>query len=164
VIDASEPREEIQFAIRRRVRDLMPISPRRRGELAARLVSEEDARRRRAAAEAEVLRLDANLRGRSRDEARARQEELRTARVDAERQVKEEAERRLRSEREAAEAALRETARLDAIARKSARLAPVSTDRQGADDQRDPDDEDVYDQAGDVWSPEVLGHQPGRQP
>jgi dTMP kinase len=169
VIDASERREEIQFAIRRRVRDLTPISPRRRGELAARLAGEEADRRRRAAAEAEVLRLDATLRGRSRDEARARQEELRTARIDAERQVKEEAERRLKAEQEAAEAteaALRETARLDATARKAARLSLVRDDQPGADPDGRPGagPDDPYDQADDVWSPDVLGHQPGRQP
>jgi dTMP kinase len=90
VLDASEPREQIQLAIRRRVRDLAPISQRRRAELAARLVGEEDQRKRRAAAEAEVLRLDAALRGRSRDEARARQEAMRRAREDAERQLQEE--------------------------------------------------------------------------
>jgi dTMP kinase len=91
VLDASEPREAIQEAIRRRVRDLAPISDSRRAELAARLAAEEDQRRRRAAAEAEVLRLDAALRGRSRDEARARQEAMRRAREDAERQLRDEA-------------------------------------------------------------------------
>ena len=88
VLDASEPRDVLQAAIRGRVRDLAPISPRRREELVARLAGEEDARRRRAAAEAEVLRLDAKLRGRSRDEARARQEAMRQAREEAERHVR----------------------------------------------------------------------------
>jgi len=161
VLDASEPREELQFAIRRRVRDLVPISERRRGELAARLASEEDVRRRRASAEAEVLRLDANLRGRSRDEARARQEELRAAREEAERQVRDEAERQVRAEREAVEEAQRETSRLDAIARK-ARLALAGQADETVDDlDPDPPPEGP---AGDVWSPDVLGHQPGRQP
>jgi dTMP kinase len=88
VLDASEPREQIQAAIRVRVRDLAPISQRHRAELAARLSGEEDRRRRRAEAEAEVRRLDARLRGRSRDEARARQESMRRAREDAEREVR----------------------------------------------------------------------------
>ena len=92
VLDASEPREVLQEAIRRRVRDLAPISPRRRTELEAKLAAEEDQRRRRAAAEAEVRKLDANLRGRSMDEARARQQALRVAREEAERAVREESE------------------------------------------------------------------------
>jgi len=87
VIDASEPREEIQLAIRRRVRELAPISQRRLAELSDRLVAEEDVRRRRAAVESQVRKLDANLRGRSRDEARARQQELQAAREEAERLV-----------------------------------------------------------------------------
>ena len=90
VLDASEPRDELQEAIRRRVRDLAPISARRRAELATRLAEEEDARRRRAAAEAEVLRLDAKLRGRTRDEARSRQEAMRRAREEAEQHVRDE--------------------------------------------------------------------------
>jgi dTMP kinase len=87
VIDASEPREVIQAQIRRRLRDLVPISSARRAELAARLVAEQDARARRAQAEAEVLRLDAELRGRTRDEARERQEARRRALEDAQRQL-----------------------------------------------------------------------------
>lgn len=90
VLDASEPRDQLQAAIRRRVRDLAPISSRRRAELAARLAAEEDQRRRRAAAEAEVLKLDANLRGRNRDEAVARQLALRAAHDEAVRAVREE--------------------------------------------------------------------------
>ena len=90
VLDASDARDDLQEAIRRRVRDLAPISPRHRAELAARLAVEEDRRRRRAAAEAEVLRLDARLRGRTRDEARGREESMRRAREEAERQVREE--------------------------------------------------------------------------
>lgn len=95
VLDASEPREVLQEAIRRHVRDLAPISPRRRAELQARLAAEEDQRRRRAAAEAEVRKLDANLRGRSMDEARARQAALAAAREEAERAVREELDRRM---------------------------------------------------------------------
>ena len=87
VIDASEPREAIQAQIRRRLRDLVPISTARRAELAARLVAEQDARARRAQAEAEVLRLDAELRGRTRDEARERQEARRRALEEAQRQL-----------------------------------------------------------------------------
>ena len=98
VLDGSDPRKEIQDAIRARVRDIVPISRKRRAELAARLAAEEDARRRRAAAEAEVLRLDAELRGRSRDEALERQEARRRAREEAERQLQEEAERQLQEE------------------------------------------------------------------
>jgi dTMP kinase len=98
VLDASEPREQIQAAIRRRVRDLAPISPRRRAELAARLALEEDQRRRRAAAEAEVLKLDANLRGRSKDEARARRTALQVAREEAERALQEEQDCRMEAE------------------------------------------------------------------
>ncbi|HEY6798988.1 MAG TPA: dTMP kinase, partial [Kineosporiaceae bacterium] len=91
VLDASEPRDQLQAAIRARVRDLAPISVRRRAELRARLAGEEDQRRRRAAAESEVRRLDAKLRGRSRDEARARQESMRRAREEAEREMREQA-------------------------------------------------------------------------
>ena len=98
VLDGSDPREQIQAAIRARLRDIVPISRKRRAELAARLAAEEDARRRRAGAEAEVLRLDAELRGRSRDEARARQEARRRAQEEAERQLQEEAERQLQEE------------------------------------------------------------------
>ena len=163
VIDASEPRSEIQSAIRGRVRDLMPISPHRREELAARLAREEEARRRRAAAEAEVLRLDANLRGRSRDEARARQEELRAARLEAERQVREEADRTLQAAREAAEAAQAETERLEQIARQAKRLTLVGKEAPQRDDESPERVEDQDDQPpGASWSADVLGHQPGR--
>ena len=87
VLDASDPREVIQAQIRRRLRDLVPVSAARRAELAARLVAEQDARTRRAQAEAEVLRLDAELRGRTRDEARERQEARRRALEEAQRQL-----------------------------------------------------------------------------
>jgi dTMP kinase len=89
VLDASEPRDELQGMIRSRVRDLAPISVRHRAELTAKLAGEEDQRRRRAAAEVEVRRLDARLRGRSRDEALARQESMRRAKEEAEREVRE---------------------------------------------------------------------------
>jgi hypothetical protein len=76
VLDATLPREEIQAQIRRRVRDLVPLSPRVRAQLAEKLALEEEVRRRRADAEAEVLRLDAELRGRRRDESAARTQTL----------------------------------------------------------------------------------------
>lgn len=107
VLDGSDPREQIQQTIRARIRDLVPISRKRRAELAARLAAEEDARRRRAGAEAEVLRLDAELRGRSRDQARARQEATRRAREEADRQLQEEVERRYAEESERAATAAR---------------------------------------------------------
>jgi dTMP kinase len=117
VLDGSDPRDQVQEAIRARIRNIVPISRKRRAELAARMAAEEDARRRRAAAEAEVLRLDAELRGRSRDEARARQEARRRAREEAERQLQEEAERQLQEEARRAEQARteadREPRRLD---------------------------------------------------
>jgi len=93
VLDATQPREEIQDLIRRRVRDLLPLSVRQRGLLAERLAQEEDARRRRAEAEAEVLRMDAELRGRQREESHQRQQTRRRLREEAERQLAEEAQR-----------------------------------------------------------------------
>ncbi|MGZ4625973.1 MAG: dTMP kinase, partial [Kineosporiaceae bacterium] len=98
VVDATLPREEIQEQIRRRVRDLVPLSSHRRSQLADKLAQEEDARRRRAEAEAEVLRLDAELRGRQLDESRARTQTRRRLREEAERQLADEAERRHREE------------------------------------------------------------------
>jgi len=117
VLDGCLSREEIHQAVRARVRDLVPISRKRRAELVARLAAEEDARVRRAAAEAEVLRLDAELRGRNRDEARARQQAQVRAQAEAERQLREEAERQLREEaarqlREDAEHRFREEAEI----------------------------------------------------
>jgi dTMP kinase len=101
VLDGSDPREHLQEAIRRRVRDLAPISPARRADLESKLGEEELARQRRATAEADVRRLDAELRGRSRDEARARQEARRRAREEVERQLwAEETERLDREEDE----------------------------------------------------------------
>jgi dTMP kinase len=89
VLDGTMPREEIQEEIRRRVRDVLPLSVRKRALLAQRLAGEEDARRRRAEAEAEVLRLDAELRGRQRDETRARTATRRRLREEAERELEE---------------------------------------------------------------------------
>jgi dTMP kinase len=98
VIDGAQGVEEIQEQIRARVRQVLPISPRRRAQLKERLVQEEQARERRAAAEAEVLRMDADLRARRIDEARQREESRRRARDEAERQLQEEADRELRSQ------------------------------------------------------------------
>jgi dTMP kinase len=103
VLDASDPREQLQEVIRRRVRDLAPISPAHRADLESKLSEEELARQRRASAESEVRRLDAELRGRSQDEARSRQEARRRAREEVERQLRaEEAERRRLQESERA--------------------------------------------------------------
>ena len=74
------------------MRDLLPISARRRAELKERLTEEEQARERRAAVEEEVLRMDADLRERRMQEARERDESRRRAREEAERQLAEEAE------------------------------------------------------------------------
>jgi dTMP kinase len=87
VIDATLPREEIQDQIRARVRDLLPLSARKRAQLAERLAEEEAARRRRAEAEAEVLRLDAELRGRQREESRQRTAARERLRQEAEREL-----------------------------------------------------------------------------
>jgi dTMP kinase len=89
VVDATQPREEIQAQIRHRVRDVLPLSARKRAQLAQRLAEEEDARRRRAEAEAEVLRLDAELRGRQRDESRAQAATRRRLREEAVRELEE---------------------------------------------------------------------------
>lgn len=100
VLDGSDPREQVQEAIRRRVRDLVPISPRRRADLEVKLTEEERTRQRRADAESEVRRLDAELRGRSRDEARARLEERRRVREEVEEQLRREEDVRRRAEQE----------------------------------------------------------------
>ena len=89
VVDATQPRDEIQEQIRRRVRDVLPLSARKRAQLAQRLAEEEDARRRRAEVEAEVLRLDAELRGRRDDETRQRTATRRRLREEAERELDE---------------------------------------------------------------------------
>jgi dTMP kinase len=95
VIDAGLSVDEIQTLVRRRVREVLPISARRRALLKERLTEEEQARERRAAAEAEVLRMDADLRTKRIGEARLREESRRRAREEAERQLQEEAEREL---------------------------------------------------------------------
>lgn len=88
VLDGSDPREQLAQVIQGRVRDVLPISARRRSELESRLGEEERIRQRRADAEAEVRRLGAEMRGRSRDEVRARQEARRRAREEVERQLR----------------------------------------------------------------------------
>ncbi|MDQ1287753.1 MAG: dTMP kinase [Actinomycetota bacterium] len=93
VLDASVSRDQLQENIRHRVRDLAPISARRRGELAARLAAEEDQRRRRAAAEAEVLKLDADLRDRGPDDSVRAQALLAAQQVEEGREASREAER-----------------------------------------------------------------------
>jgi dTMP kinase len=87
VIDGSLPREQVQEQIRARVRDLLPLSARKRAQLAERLAEEEAARRRRAEAEAEVLRLDAELRGRQREESLRRTATRERLRQEAEREL-----------------------------------------------------------------------------
>jgi dTMP kinase len=98
VIDAGLSVEEIHELARGRVRDVLPISARRRAELKERLTEEEQSRERRAAAEAEVLRMDADLRTKRISEARLREESRRKAREEAEHQLQEEAERELRAQ------------------------------------------------------------------
>jgi dTMP kinase len=98
LLDAGLGVDELQQLIRNQVRDILPISARRRTQLKERLVEEEQARERRAAAEAEVLRMDADLRARRINEARDREESRRRARDEAERQLQEEAEREIRSQ------------------------------------------------------------------
>jgi len=98
VVDAGLSPDEIQELARRRVRDVLPISARRRAQLKERLTEEERSRERRAAAEAEVLRMDADLRAKRIGEARLREESRRRARDEAERQLQEEADRELRSQ------------------------------------------------------------------
>ena len=96
VVDAGLSVDEIQRLVRRRVGDILPISARRRAQLKERLNEEETARSRRAQAEAEVLRMDAELRAKRIEEARKREESRRRAREEVERQLQEEAERELR--------------------------------------------------------------------
>jgi dTMP kinase len=97
VIDAGLRPDEIQDVIRRHVREVLPLSARRRHQLKERLAEEEQTRARRAAAEAEVLQMDADLKARRMQEAREREESRRRAREEAERQLQEEAERELRA-------------------------------------------------------------------
>ena len=85
VLDAAAGVEEVAAEVRARVRDLLPISPRRRAALPSR-----PGRRgagpapARAAAEAEVLRLDAELRARQLAEAQQRAASRQRAEQDAE--------------------------------------------------------------------------------
>ena len=90
VLDAGDPVDELQEAVRTRVKALLPVSARRREQLRARLEAEEETRLRRAAAEAEVHRIDAELRAKRLDEARARHESQRRAKEEAERELAEE--------------------------------------------------------------------------
>jgi dTMP kinase len=101
VVDAGLGVDEIQQRVRRRAQDVLPISAKRRAELRERLVEEEQSRTRRANAEAEVLKMDAELRARRMAEARARDESRRRAREEVERQLQEEAERAHRAEQAA---------------------------------------------------------------
>jgi dTMP kinase len=123
VIDAGLPVEEIHRQARSRVRDVLPISARRRALLKERLTEEEQARERRASAEAEVLQMDADLRSRRINEAREREESRRRARDEAERQLQEEAERELRSQE--SRRSRDEAERLAAVAAAEA-LGPVT--------------------------------------
>jgi len=101
VVDAGLGADEIQQRVRRRAQDVLPISAKRKAELRERLAEEEQSRTRRANAEAEVLRMDADLRARRMAEAKAREDSRRRAREEAERQLQEEAERALRTEQAA---------------------------------------------------------------
>ncbi|MFI7586333.1 dTMP kinase [Spongisporangium articulatum] len=98
VLDGGLPVDEVQAQVRQRVREVLPLSPRRRAQLAERLQEEDASRERRAAAESEVHRMDAELRERRMAEAREREESRRRARDEAERQLQEEAERELRAQ------------------------------------------------------------------
>ncbi len=142
VIDAGLPVEEIQTLVRRRVRDVLPISARRRALLKERLLEEERGRERRAAAEAEVLQMDADLRAKRIGEARLREESRRRARDEAERQLQEEADRELRSqgsshsrdeaERRATEAAVLAAAAIEPVTEKLPVMDPAGTDSVGS--------------------------------
>jgi dTMP kinase len=101
VLDAGLGVDEIQQRVRRRAQDVLPISAKRRAELRERLAEEEQSRTRRANAEAEVLKMDAELRKRRMAEAKAREESRRRAREEAERQLQEEAERAHRADQAA---------------------------------------------------------------
>ncbi len=94
VLDAAGDVEELGEQVRRRVRDLVPISAARRKALADRLDHEDAMRRRHAAAAAEVLRMDAELRARQAAEQRRIARERREAAEEAERALDEEAGRR----------------------------------------------------------------------
>lgn len=90
VLDASEDRADLQAAIRARLVTALPVSARKRAELTAKLTDEEQQRARNAAAEAEVLRLDRELRGRQRDESIALADRARRLREEAEQAVRDE--------------------------------------------------------------------------
>lgn len=92
VLDAGDPVDELQEAVRARVKALLPVSARRREQLRQRLEAEEQARARRASAEAEVHRIDAELRAKRLEEARARHESQRRAKEEAERELAESSE------------------------------------------------------------------------
>jgi dTMP kinase len=64
VLDAVSDVEGLHEQVRERVRAIMPVSPRKLAELRTRLAEEQQARSRRARAEADILRLDAELRAR----------------------------------------------------------------------------------------------------
>jgi dTMP kinase len=142
VVDAGQGVEEIHAAVRARVRDLLPISERRRAELKERLTEEEQGRRRRAAAEAEVLRMDADLRTRRLGEAREREDARRRARDEAERQLQQETERELRAQGSsrsrieadlrAAEAAALAAAALEPMTGEPVTAEPMTGDGTGA--------------------------------
>jgi len=87
VLDAGAGIEEVHQRVRQRVREILPLSAKRRELLRSRLSAEEEARELRASAEAEVLRMDADLRSRRVRETRAREESKRRARDEAEREL-----------------------------------------------------------------------------
>lgn len=124
VLDAGLSVDEIQQRVRRRVQDVLPISAQRRAQLRERLNEEEQSRQRRAAAEAEVLRMDAELRAQRMAEAKAREESRRRAREEAERQLQEEAERELRAQQ-----AQRDRHDADLRASRGGQAAPPSVTR-----------------------------------
>lgn len=137
VVDAGMSMDDIHQVVRRRVREVLPVSARRRAELRQRLADEEQARERRAAAEAEVLKMDADLREKRVSEARLREESRRRAREEAERQLEEEAlrdrhakdraRRREEADRRSAEAAA------EAMREGTAELPPVEAISRAAD-------------------------------
>ncbi|WP_308113472.1 dTMP kinase [Kineosporia corallincola] len=166
VIDAGLAPDQIQQLIREGVRQVLPVSARRRAQLDERLAEEDSSRERRAAAEAEVLRMDADLRRRRVEEAREREESRRRARDEAERQLQQEAERELRaqeSQRNREEVDRRASAAAAAAAlgpvtepvqmpgrlggRRAAPPSPASTS--------DPDPQQMPPQ-DDLWGPPVV--------
>jgi dTMP kinase len=93
VLDASLTSEELQAQVRDRVREVVPISARRRAELSARLVAEQENRRRRASADVEVLRIDPQASEQQVAPSPGRVPSRQRAREDAERELQREAER-----------------------------------------------------------------------